>query len=315
MTKLNEKRIVQLFQEAFHNKKFVSEDVETIIVDGSQFVISTDTLVESTDIPNGMSIENACRKSVVACVSDFAAKGVQPKYGIISLTIPKNYSDKQIKKIARTFGKTSEEFGFKFLGGDTNEGKELVLQVTLIGFTKRIVTRKGAKIGDAIFVTGYFGYSLSGLKIMMSGKKSSNSFEKKAKMQVLSPSVPLNFGISCAKYFSSAMDSSDGLAVTLNEMARQSKKQFIINCLPTNQDVFEFAKINLLDPLHLIFNGGEEYQIVFTTKNRKKIIENSRRYNIPVTEIGYVRKGKSVFYEKQNKKTIIKDVGWMHFKS
>ena len=66
----------------------------------------------------------------------------------------------------------------------------------------------------------------------------------KAKKAVYFPQTPLNFGIKSSKYFSSAMDSSDGLAATLNEMARQSKKKFILNTIPAQEDVFEFAKTN-----------------------------------------------------------------------
>ena len=66
MTRLNERQIIKIFQNHFGNKKFVSEDVETFKLGSSFVVVSTDTLVESTDIPNTFKIQNVARKSIVA---------------------------------------------------------------------------------------------------------------------------------------------------------------------------------------------------------------------------------------------------------
>jgi len=133
MTKLNERKIIQIFQKNMGNNKFVSEDVEFFKIGKANFVAKVDTLVESTDIPLGMKLHDAARKSVVACVSDFASKGVKPQYGMVSITIPKKLSKKNIKDIAVGLGRASKEFGFRFVGGDTNEGKEIVIQVSLFG--------------------------------------------------------------------------------------------------------------------------------------------------------------------------------------
>ena len=145
MKKLNERKIIQIFQKNMGNKKFVSEDVEFFRIGKTNCVAKIDTLVESTDIPIGMKLHDAARKSVVACVSDFASKGVKPQYGMVSITIPKKLSKKKINDIAIGLGRASREFGFRFLGGDTNEGKEIVIQVSLFGSAKKIVRRKGAK--------------------------------------------------------------------------------------------------------------------------------------------------------------------------
>ena len=82
----------------------------------------------------------------------------------------------------------------------------------------------------------------------------------------------LEFGLKNKNYFSSSMDSSDGLSTTLNEISDQSKKRFVINKLPTERDVFDFANSNNLDVNDLVFNGGEEYEIVATVNpsNLKK---------------------------------------------
>jgi len=316
MTILDESKIIKIFQKELGNKKFVSEDVEIFKMGKIKMVVKVDTFVQSTDMPPKMRMEDAARKSIIACISDFAAKGIKPQYGIISLNLPKMISRTKINEMSKGFRRASDEFNIKILGGDTNEGKEIVINVSIFGTTDKIVRRKGAKKGDVIFVTGPFGYTASGLKIVLEKKKGVNHFVKKAIKSVFNPSPKLDFGVKNRNYFTSSMDSSDGLSTTLNEMANQSKCKFIINNIPTEKEVLEFAKSHKIDPNNLVFHGGEEYEFVFTASKKNKILikKNASLSKTPIIEIGYVTKGKGVFLEKQEKFVTLKDLGWHHFR-
>ena len=315
MTKLSEKKIIKIFQDKLDNGSFIPEDVEFFKTGKKYVIVKVDTLVESTDMPPGIKLEDLARKSLVSCISDFAAKGVKPIFGIISLTIPKKYTKLKIVNLAIGFKKAAKEFQVKILGGDTNEGKELVISFSLFGFSKKIVKRKGAKTNDLIICSGPFGYSAAGLSILLKNKKCSKTFGVKAKKAVFRPNCRLDLGLKNKNYFSSSMDSSDGLSTTLNEMAEQSKRKFIITRLPSEKDIFDFANSNRLNVNNLIFNGGEEYEIVATV-NPKHIIKMkkyARKNRIRLYEIGYVTSGKGVFYQKNGKLIRIKDKGWQHF--
>ena len=316
MTKLDESSIIKIFQSRLGKKKFVSEDVEIFNLNKIKVVAKTDTLVESTDIPPKMKLSNAARKSIVACVSDFAAKGVKPEYGIISINLPKTISRSKINEIASGFRKACNEYNISILGGDTNAGKEIVFNVCIFGITDRIITRKGSKKGDMIFVTGPFGYTSAGLNMLLGKKKGKESFVKKSIKSVINPKPRLDFGLKSKKYFSSSMDSSDGLSTTLNEMAKQSKNKFIINNIPSKIDLEEFVKSQKLDLHKLVFHGGEEYEIVFTVppKHAKIIKKTAKLLKTPIIEIGYVTSGKGVFVENGDRLLRLKDLGWKHFK-
>ncbi|NNM35964.1 MAG: thiamine-phosphate kinase, partial [Nitrosopumilus sp.] len=279
-------------------------------------IAKTDTMVESTDIPYKMKLSDAARKSVVACVSDFASKGVKPKYGIISINLPKTISYSKIKEIVSGFKKACREFDISIVGGDTNEGKEIVFTVCLFGITDKIITRKNSKVGDLVFVTGPFGYTYAGLDMLLGKKKGKGSFVKKAINSVINPKPRLDFGLKNKKYFSSSMDSSDGLSTTLIEMSNQSKKKFVIDKIPALKDLKEFARDYKINLDKMIFNGGEEYEIVFTAspKNKKTIEKNAKILKIPILEIGYVSSGKGVFVSRDDKLIQVKDFGWSHFK-
>ena len=316
MTKLSEGKIIKIFQTKLGNKKFISEDVETFTLGKTKIIAKIDTMVESTDIPKKMKLSDAARKSVIACVSDFAAKGVKPEYGIISINLPKTISRVKIDSIANGFKKACKEYGISIIGGDTNAGKEIVFNVCIFGNSNNIVTRKGSKKDDLIFVTGPFGYTSVGLNILVNNKKEKNNFVKKSIKSVINPKPKLSFGLKNKKYFSSSMDSSDGLSTTLNEMAKQSGKKFIVDQIPSNKDLEDYVKKKNLNLNSIIFNGGEEYEFVFTVpvKYRKNIIKNAKLSKTPIIEIGYVTSGKGVFLKNNNKNIIVKDLGWKHFK-
>ena len=316
MTKLDEREIINIFQTKLGNKKFVSEDVETFTLGKTRIIAKTDTMVQSTDIPQKMKLSDASRKSIIACVSDFASKGIKPKYGIISINLPKSISRKQIENIASGFKKACKEYKISIIGGDTNEGKEIVFNVCIFGNSNKIITRKGSHEGDLIFVTGPFGYTSVGLDILLNNKKNKNNLIKKSLKSVTNPKPRLNYGLKNKKYFTASMDSSDGLSTTLNEMSKQSRKKFVINNIPSNKDLEIYLEKQEVDLNSAVFHGGEEYEFVFTiaSKYKKIIIKNAKILKTPIIEIGYVTLGKGVYLEKNDRITILKDLGWKHFR-
>ena len=269
MNKLNEKKIIRIMNE----KEIRSEDIEIFNLGSEQCAVCVDTLVESTDIPRGSKLSDISRKSVVSSLSDFAAKGVIPKFCIVSLTLPKNISKKQVQELSRGFSSACKEFKIQLLGGDTNQGNEISIHVVLFGSVKKFIKRNGAKIGDVICTTGPFGYTLSALEIIMKKGKSTRFFSTKSKNLFFRPKPRLKFGHECINHITSSMDSSDGLSSCLNELSNQSKKKFLITKIPTNNDVIEFSKKNKISLNKLVFDGGEEFELVFTVtpKNLKKI--------------------------------------------
>jgi thiamine-monophosphate kinase len=315
----DEREIIKIFQSRFGKKsKFLSDDLEVLNIGSSRILVKSDMLVQSTDVPPGMKIQEIARKSLVACVSDFSCKGVKPSFATIALAIPCGFTQKMVNELADGLLKGSKEFNLQILGGDTNEGKELVIEVSMFGVSKnRMPRRSGSKIGDIILVSGPFGYSSAGLKIILNGLKVDSQFSKRCKEIVFRPQPRLDFGIKAAKYFSSSMDSSDGLSVTLNDMSEQSKKRFIITHLPTGNDVIKFAHQNELSLTNLVFCGGEEYEIVFTIPptNLYKVKNLAKKMKVPLFEIGYVSAGKNVIFVENHKYTAIERCGWTHLRS
>jgi len=312
MKKLDEREIIRIMNKR-HNS---SEDVEIFKLGNEQCAVCVDTLVESTDIPKGSKLSNISRKSVVSSVSDFAAKGIIPKFCIVSLTLPKKISKKQVQELSRGFSDACKEFKIHLLGGDTNQGSEISIHVVLFGNLKKYTKRKGARIGDIICTTGPFGYTAAALDIILKKRKSSKAFSTKSKNLFFKPKPRLEFGHKSINYTTSSIDSSDGLSSCLNELSNQNKKKFLITKIPTTKDVIEFSKRNGVSLNRLVFDGGEEFELVFTTKpeNLEKIHALAKKNKISIFEIGHVLKGKGAFFDDGNNLFKIKDNGWQHFR-
>ena len=327
MTKLNEKDIVRLFVSRLVRKstrRGVSDDIAVIPVKAEQtrinLILKCDMLVESTDVPSLMQPWQIARKSVIACVSDLVAKGVKPHACLISVGIPKKYSENDLRSLLSGFNKVSREYKVDIVGGDTNESKELVIDCSMIGLTDTsyIPRRNGGKSGDLVVVSGKFGYTSSALKIISSPSATSSKFEAKALSSILNPRPNFTFGISFAKFFSSSMDSSDGLSCSLYELAQQSNIDLLINNLPTSKDVYDFALRNSYNVEDLVFFGGEEYETVATIpKSNFKVMEAiATKQHIKMCVIGEAINGSGKVYLSYNKKSkprLLKNQGFMHF--
>ncbi len=321
----NEIEIISIFQSILDFEKnqkklplsyMLNDDVSTISLRDvismcgekdrpNNIIISCDMAIESTDKPKKMTLKQFARKCVVASISDLNSKGIGPPYfSLVSLGISKNYSKKKIIELAKGFKQASKEFNIIFIGGDTNESKELIVDCTLMGFSKnnRLPYRSQAKEGDIIITSGKFGFSAAGLKMLLDKRINSNdgSFEKKILTSFLHPYPKIKFGTELGEFFSSSIDSSDGLVRSLYEIAKNSKVNILIDKIPKENRIIKFAEENNLNPYELIMFGGEEYEIIATIPKTKimKCLEKARKMRLQVLVIGKVVKGEGKVYSK-----------------
>jgi len=298
------------------------DDVSAVDVGhGTLAVIKTDMLVGKTDAPPGMSFWQAARKAVVMNVSDLAAKGVQPIAILASLGIPTGLTERDIEEIGKGLNAGAREYDAYVLGGDTNEASDLIISCAAFGTCKKklLIKRSGAKPGDLVAVTNFFGKPPAGLKILLERSSVPKKLEKALVDSVLLPQARLKEGLTLAqtRAITASIDSSDGLAWSLHEISRASNVGFFIDNLPIAREAEEFTKIHNLNPTELCLYGGEEYELVLTINPKfcKKAKDAVHEVGGSLIEIGKATKEKTLIL-KNNKKTLeIKPKGWEHFKS
>jgi thiamine-monophosphate kinase len=279
----------------------------------AKFLVSKcDMFVSSTDAPDRMTPRQMAAKSMTACVSDLASKGVRPRFCVLSIGLPRSRANSAfVRGLGSGFASASKLYGVRVLAGDTGSTtSDVTINCSMFGFANHIVKRKGAMSGDCVGVTGKFGLQPAGLLILQGKARSRNRFfSKRAISSVLNPRARLSTGLRLARLLSSSIDSSDGLAISLYYLAEASKVSIELNSIPLAEGVKEFAEENSIDPLSLALFGGEEYEIVSTfPENSKRRVEK-----LGVGIIGSVKKDRrdKVYHGGRE----IERKGWIHFVS
>jgi thiamine-monophosphate kinase len=298
------------------------DDVSAVDLGGGRVaVLKTDMLIGKTDVPRGMSLWQAARKAVVMNVSDFAAKGVEPTALLVSLGLPRDVMRKDVEEIARGLNTGAREYGAYVIGGDTSEASDLVVAISLFGTAKRkqLVLRSGAKAGDIVAVTGLFGKTAAGLRLLLDGYTASKDLREVLLRSVCMPNAHLCEGLALCRSgaLSASIDSSDGLAWSLHELARTSGVGFLVDRVPVADEVRRFAEFNGVDALELALHGGEEYELVVTVKPKRwadaeLAVKTAGGRLLP---IGKATRDMQVLLEVDGEKIPVEPRGWEHFKS
>lgn len=283
---------------------------------GEVAVLKSDMLVGKTDVPPEMSLWHAARKAVVMNISDLAAKGVRPIALLASVGFPKEFKEKDIEQVGKGLNSGAREYGSYIIGGDTNEASDLIINCSVFGIGQKgqLMLRNGARPEDIVAVTGSFGNPPAGLKILIEHLSEPPHMRKPLVDSVLMPHARLNEGLALAQTgaVTASIDSSDGLAWSLHEIARASKVGIVIDNLPVAAQAERFARRHNLDPVELALYGGEEYELIVTVKpDLWKEVEKA----MSILRIGLATKDRRLVLETRQGTIPIGPRGWEHFKT
>jgi len=264
------RRLSNLFGSSLNKDVLIgpgSDDCAVLAMGNNEcIVITTDMLHRKTDFPEQMSSWQIGWMSVAVNLSDIAAMGASPLGVLVAFGMEKSSDIEFIEDIAQGMHDCALEYGTSIIGGDIDTHDELTITGTAIGRMDRdkVIRRNGAKPGDILCVTGELGTAGAALfalenDVEVSSTIISSFFEPKPKVFE---------GIKLAKsgYATSMMDISDGLALSLYDIAESSNVGLIVNetDIPINQElkgVFDKEQL-----LNLSLYSGGDFQLIFTLK-------------------------------------------------
>lgn len=265
-------------------------------------------------------------KALAVTLSDVAAMGGVPRFAMISIALPHDLPAGFIEDLFEGIFELAESSGVSIIGGDTSSSVDsLFIDTSVIGEcgAGRAITRKRAKVGDAIYVTGALGASALGLLMFEQGFRLENLPGSEPRAQVLmkhlapAPRLKVGQAIGNRRLATAMIDISDGLSTDLWHILDESECGAVIEAdnIPIAGCVHLLARgDSQIEPLRLALDGGEEYELLFTSplENQTGIAEMSEEFGVPVTAIGRIVADKGLRLERNGSFETILPAGYEH---
>ena len=267
---------------AFLNNRLAGAGDDAAIVD--DLVITIDMLHDETDFPPGTDRYTAGWRAVGASLSDVAAMGAEPVAAVAAYAAP-SFDQSELADCIDGATDVCESVGTKYVGGDLDIHQEFTLTSAAIGRTPTPVTRHGATPGEAVYVTGALGRSAAAMQLF-----EANEIDQANRLMRFPPRIAE--GQLVADVATAMMDSSDGLARSLHQLATASSCGFSISsdALPisaTLERMVDDSEEVLQQSLHF----GEDFELVFTGEPAA-IDARQDDCETPLTRIGSVVESK-----------------------
>ncbi len=231
----------------------IGDDAAVLRMAGiGECAVTVDMLMDGVDFRLGdTDPRRVGRKALAANLSDLAAMAARPMAGLVALALPRVGGLDLAVALYEGMLPLASQYGLAIAGGDTNSWDgPLAVSITLVGAvtSRGPLTRRGARPGDRIVVTGAFGGSLLG-----------RHFEFEPRIDealLLAERYTLHAGI----------DVSDGLSIDLGRLCQESGcgAEVEVAWIPIHDDAHRLAE-RLADgstPLDHALADGEDFELV-----------------------------------------------------
>lgn len=270
---------------------------------GEDLVVTTDSLVEHVHFRwRTQSARTVGRRALAVNLSDLAAMGARPLGFTVALVAPPELAVRSLDGLVAGLLHEAREHACPLVGGNVSRGQETSLGVTAIGAVKRgqALSRRGARAGDRILVTGVLGAAALDLA---RGERGGRRVRR-----VPTPRLGAGRALARLPGVGGCIDVSDGLEADLAHLLEGTNlvPQLDPARLPLPPR-FRSACARLgLDPEQLARTGGEDYELLFTLRPAgPSAAALSRRLGVRVSQIGHL--------VPAGRTRDVSQGGWKHF--
>ncbi len=228
---------------------------DAAVVDG--LVLTTDMLHDRTDFPDGTTRYTAGWRAVGASLSDVAAMGAAPVAAVAAYGAP-TLDRAELSAFVEGAGEVCASVGTEYVGGDLDDHDEFTVATTAVGRSDDPVGRDGARPGDRLVVTGGLGRTAAGLAAFEAGDVGRGN-----ELFRFPPRVAA--GRALGSSATAMMDSSDGLARSVHQLAASSDCGFALDgdAVPVHPAVETYAA-DAGERREMTRHVGEDFELVAT---------------------------------------------------
>lgn len=257
----------------------------------SDLLVSADLLIEDIDFRlEWANPADIGYKSLSVSLSDIAAMGGTPLWGMLSLAVPDLlWNEEFLDKFYEGWHFLAQKHAVELIGGDTSSTtNKFVIDSIVLGEVPKghAIKRSGGKPGDYIYVSGTLGGAAGGLRLleMVNSHLESASAKQMIEKQLRpTPQVELGKQLNALGIVTSMIDISDGLSSDVAHICYSSGVGALIDAekIPIDPNL-ETAFPNDDEMLELALNGGEDFELLFTVSPENR----NHLSSLPVTQIG-----------------------------
>jgi len=293
----------------------------TRVAPGRQLVTCADTLVAGVHFPGDTAPEDLGWKSLAVNLSDLAAMGAEPAWALLALTLPEADA-RFVERFAQGFAELARAHDVVLIGGDTTQGP-LSITVTALGTVPpgEALTRAGARVGDAVFVTGTLGDAAGALRLPRDSGLGTRDSGKTAHAQILfaqlnRPQPRIAAGLALRGIANACIDVSDGLLADLRHVCVASGvgAELEVEALPVSSALTTVFDATMCRELALA--GGDDYELCFTVPaDRASYVAAAlAKAECGATRIGRIVAGSGVrVLDAHGHEVDTPRTGWEHF--
>jgi thiamine-monophosphate kinase len=288
---------------------------------GRDLVLTTDTIIAGVHFlpedPAGLIAQKLLRVNL----SDLAAKGAKPRFYLLNCSFPTGISEDWIAAFTAGLAADQREFGIVLIGGDTTATPgPLTLSVTAIGEVPRgtMIRRKGARVGDSVWVSGNIGDAGLGLRVLRGEDLGlSPTLAAQCIDHYRLPRPRLALGAKLRGLAHACLDVSDGLVADLGHMCEVSNvgADIIAEGVPISaaaRRAIAAGKIHVGD----LLTAGDDYELILAVaaKDEAKVGRIVGAAGVKATKIGHITRGRGVVIrDTQGQAIDIVRGGYQHF--
>jgi thiamine-monophosphate kinase len=232
----------------------IGDDCAVLPASRHRQLVTVDPVVYGEHFDNSIPPRAVAAKLLKRNLSDIAAMGGRPRAAVIALALDETVSTRWLEQFYRGLAATARTYAVTIVGGDiTRQKGGLAATLTLIGEVNgpRFLTRKGAKTGDWIFVTGTLGGSILGHH------------------HRFTPRLAEGAWLAGRPEVRSLMDVSDGLAKDLPALAPMGGTPSLCPpAIPISAAARTLARRDGRTALAHALSDGEDFELLFTVAAR-----------------------------------------------
>lgn len=275
----------------------VGDDCAIIDTGAGRIAVTCDMMALGTHFLPDADPEDVGYKALAVNLSDLAAAGAVPRAFFLSIGLPRR-DDGWLADFSRGLMKIARESGCALLGGDTTRTPEVqgrhapvTISITAMGDLPAGMglTRKGAKPGDDIWVSGTVGDAYAALKCRWGAWSVMPDLEPELFARMDRPTPRIALGQALLGAASAAADISDGLLADLGHILERSGVSAEIEWekIPTSVALQSMTPARQHEAA---LAGGDDYELIFTAppSSAERIYEAGLLSGTPVTRIGRV---------------------------